>query len=90
MGALIPLETLDQIGRHCPRAMSIYALSVGRMDENNSVVFTKEYLTTNLSESYCKVKNDLKALAREGLLEWHEMGNNLHVIIGDNTIEDTI
>lgn len=85
---MIELEVIDQIGRHCPRAMSVYVLCFGRMDENNSVSFTKDYIVNDLSESYCRFKNDLKSLAREGLLEWHEMGTNLHVILGDNNVGD--
>ena len=84
---MVPLEVLDQIGRHCPRAMSVYAVCLGRVDENLSVIFTKEEIVRDLSESYCKFRNDLKALAREGLLEWHEMHDKLHVIIGDNSVE---
>ncbi len=86
MDPVIPLEILDQIGRHCPRAMSIYALCLGRMDDEYRVVLTKEEITRDLSESFCKFRNDLKALAREGLLEWHEMGERLHVIIGENCV----
>lgn len=85
MGAMIPLDVIDQIGRHCPRSMSIYAICLGRMDSENKITFSRKEITEDLSESYCKFKNDLKALAREGLLEWHEMGNYLHVIIGNNS-----
>lgn len=84
MGAYVPLEILDQIGRHCPRSMSLYALCLGRMDDEGNVMFSKKEIRDDLSDSYCKFRNDLKALAREGLLEWHEMGDNLHVTIGDN------
>lgn len=90
MGAYVPLDILEQIGRHCPRAMSIYALCLARADENLSLIFTKEEIRNDLSESYCKFRNDLKALAREGLLEWHEMNGKLHIILGDTTINAEI
>jgi len=87
MNTIIPLEILDQIGRHCPRAMSVYALCLGRMDEDGKVIYNRAEISEDLSESYCKFRNDLKALAREGLIEWHEMGEFLHVTIGDNTTD---
>lgn len=90
MGAIVPLEVLDQIGRHCPRAMSVYALCLGRADDEGKIMFTKSDIAKDLSESYCKFRNDLKALAREGLLEWHEIGEHLHVIVGDNSADAEI
>jgi len=79
---MLPLEIIDQIGRHCPRAINTYILCLGHMDEKRSLILSKEEVTKDLSESFCKFKNDLRALAREGILEWHEMNSNLHIIVG--------
>ena len=83
MNKIIPLEIIDQIGRHCPRAISCFAICMGRSDDEWNLVFRREEITNGLSESYCKFRNDLKALAREGILEWHEMGDYLHVTIAE-------
>jgi len=88
MNKSIPLEIIDQIGRHCPRAISCYVICLGRADADHNVVFRREEITTGLSESYCKFKNDLRALAREGLLEWHEMGYYLHVTLAEIDVTD--
>lgn len=87
MQATIPLTILDQIGRHCPRAMGTYALCVARMNTINKLVLSKRLINEDLSESYTKFKNDLKSLAREGLLEWHENENILTVIVGDIVVD---
>lgn len=83
MLAQIPLTILDQIGRHCPRAMATFAMCAARANENNKIIFTKEQITDDLSESYTKFKNDLKALAKEGILEWHEKQGHIVITIGD-------
>lgn len=87
MDATIPLMILDQIGRHCPRAMGTYALCLARTQEFNKLVLSKKQIRDDLSESYTKFKNDLKALAREGLLEWHEEGDFLTVIVGELCVD---
>ena len=79
----IPLEVIDQIGRHCPRAISTFAICAGHSDHECKAVLHRKQITEDLSESFCKFRNDLQALAREGLLEWHQMGEYLHVTIVD-------
>lgn len=81
MTRVIPLEIIDQIGRHCPYAISTYAICLGHLDVGLEVIFNRKQIVEDLSESYCKFRNHLKALAREGLLEWHEMGEYLYVTL---------
>lgn len=83
MNMLIPLEIIDQIGRHCPRAISTFAICLGRMDENSKAIFHRREIVEDLSESFTKFRNDLKALNREGLLEWHQMESFLHVTVAE-------
>ena len=83
----IPISILDQIARHCPRAMGTYALCLSQMNENNTFVLTRNQIINDLSESYTKFKNDLRSLSKEGVLEWHSNGDYLTVIIGDNCVE---
>ena len=87
MQAQIPLTILDQISRHCPRALGTYGLCLARMDGDYRLMLHKKQITNDLSESYTKFKNDLKALAREGLLEWHEQNEFITIIIGDIGVE---
>lgn len=83
MNVYIPLEVIDQIGRHCPRAISTFAICMGRIDGESKAILHRREITEDLSESFCKFRNDLKALAREGLLEWHQMDQFLHVTIAE-------
>lgn len=72
----IPIElqyTLSKIGDHCPAAMTTFLHCLNRADETGSVRFTKEQIENDISESYTKFRNNIKALAREDLLEWHKM-----------------
>lgn len=72
-------EVLDLISRHCPGAMSAYLHCFNRIDSNGSYVFSRRQIDQDLSETYTKFKNDIKKLAREDLLEWHELDDHLHV-----------
>ena len=73
------IEILDLIGRHCPRSLNTYLMCLGHSNEEGKSIFSKQQIAQDLSESFAKFRNDLKALAREGLLEWHEMGGYLHI-----------
>lgn len=79
----IPLDILDQIGRHCPRALTTYITCMVRASESEKITLMKEEIVYDLSESFVKFRNDLKSLAREGLLEWHQMGDHIHITLVD-------
>lgn len=74
-------QTLDRIARNCPRALTTYIHVLARANDKGSIALEKNQITNDLSESFTKFKNDLRALARETLLEWHQMGNYLHITI---------
>lgn len=74
-------ETLDRIARHCPRALSAYLMLAIRADEDGQVSIHKDQINKDLSESYIKFRNDIRMLARENLLEWHEIDDRLHIIL---------
>lgn len=72
-------ETIDIISRHCPRALTTFVACLNRLHEDGSCAFSKEDVTIGRSESYAIFRNNLKALAREGLLEWGELEGKIHV-----------
>lgn len=74
-------ETIDIISRHCPRAFSTFIACLNRVDDEGRCCFSKEDITLGRSESYAIFRNNLKALAREGLLEWGELDGKIHVTI---------
>lgn len=84
--AIATQQTLDKISSHCPRALSAYLLCVAKSDHLGHIIFTREEIMNDRSESYVKFKNNIKMLAREDVLEWHEMGETMHVqlAIGDD------
>lgn len=74
-------QTLDRIARNCPRALSAFIHLLSRADNEGKITLQKQQITNDLSESFAKFRNDIRSLAREELLEWHQMGDHLHVII---------
>lgn len=72
-------EVLERISRHCPEALSAYLQCYNRADSEGYVSLSYEQITEMMSESYCRFKNNLKKLALENLLEWHEVEKNITV-----------
>lgn len=83
MYVYLSLEILDQIARHCPRALSTFVLCLGRANEVNHCVFSKEDIQLEMHESYTVFKNNLKSLSREGVLEWHNIDGKVHVTLAN-------
>lgn len=65
-------QNLDLVSRHCPRALSTYTICICHADDDGRAFFSKKTITEELSESYVKFKNNIRKLALEFLLEWHE------------------
>ena len=74
----IPQEALWQIAESAPRAMPAYLLTYQQV-ERGSATIARDYIELDKSMSWTKYKNDLKSLARLGLLEWHQKGKNIVV-----------
>jgi hypothetical protein len=74
-------QILDRIARNCPRALSVFLHLLNRADNEGNLVLHKKQITNDLSESFAKFRNDLKALARADLLEWHQMEDRLHITL---------
>jgi hypothetical protein len=74
-------EILDSISRHCPEALSTYFQCVNRADAEGVVYFSREMIEVDLSETYTKFRNSIKALARENLLEWHPSDHGISVTL---------
>lgn len=62
-------EILERISRHCPEALTIYIQCLNRA-KNNEVELTHEIIDCQMSETACFVKNCLKKLAKENVLNW--------------------
>lgn len=72
---------LDTISRHCPRALSTYIHCLCRADTDGKLFLSKQEINKTLSDSYTKFRNNIKQLAVENLLEWHEINNGLVVTL---------
>lgn len=83
MFTLTSQEILERLSRHCPQAISTYIQCINRVDKNGKVFFSKEFIEIELSESHTKFRNNLKALARENLLEWYPKGDGYEVVLAD-------
>lgn len=66
----IPIEYLNRIADHCPRAMSTYLLCWREADDDLDVMLSKRFILFDYYNSFTRVLNDIKALAREGLLSF--------------------
>lgn len=79
----IESQVVDQVSRHCPRALSTYLICMNNVNENGRAIFSRQEIEQRMSESYVVFRNNLKALAREGILEWHELDGMLHVALAN-------
>lgn len=76
-------EVLDRISRNCPEALSAYLHCVNRVSSSGCVFFDRDMIENDMSESFIKFKNNIKKLARENLLEWHELDGGLNITLAD-------
>lgn len=83
--AIVQQSTLDAIARHCPRALYTYTTLMGRADDGGALKLSREQITHDMSESYARFRNNVKSLALEGLLEWHESptGISIQLVLPD-------
>jgi hypothetical protein len=86
--AVTTQEVLEKISKHCPEAMSTYLHCINRADDRGSLFFSRELVDTTMSESWTKIRNNLKKLAIENLLEWHPFNGGLAVTLADLDYED--
>ena len=73
-------EVLERISRHCPEAMSTYLQIINRTDDLVAH-FNREMVDIDMSEEWPDFMRNIKKLAREGLIEWHPMGDDICVRI---------
>lgn len=88
MKICISIDILDQIARHCPRALSAYLLCLRMRNSENSCVLTRENLKLDFGESATIFRNSLNDLRREGLVEWYPINNRYHIKLMDLDEED--
>lgn len=81
--ALVSQQSIENISRHCPRALTTYLLLVNRANTEGQVFLEKKTITDDLSESYRGFKNNVRKLALEGLLEWGEINGGISIILAE-------
>jgi len=74
-------EVLDRISRHCPEALWVYRQCINRSDHDGKVFFSKQLVEIDMSEKWCKFKNNVRKLALENLLEWHPFNNGISITL---------
>lgn len=79
--AITSQEVLERISRHCPSALHFYIQCINRSDKNGHAFFSKKIVEQDMSDSYTKVKNNIKKLALENLLEWHPFDGGISVTL---------
>jgi hypothetical protein len=84
--AVTSQEVLERVSKHCPEALSTYIHCLNRADEKGQILFTRELVEQVMSESWTKIRNNLKKLALENLLEWHMFNNGFAVTLA--SLED--
>ena len=76
-------EILDRISRHCPQALSTYLHCINRANECGEFTFSRSMIVNDMSDTYTKFRNNLKHLALENVLEWHQTAKGLRIILAD-------
>jgi hypothetical protein len=79
--AITSQEILERISRHCPSALSTYIQCINRADDSGMVFFSRETVEVDMSEGWAKFRNNVKKLALENLLEWHQFDRGISVIL---------
>jgi hypothetical protein len=80
MEKYIPEETVFQISEVCPRSLLAYILCVRCADDDYFALMTRE-LIDDKSLSWTRFKNDVKALARLGFVEWREVADGIAISV---------
>lgn len=76
-------EVLERISRHCPEALSAYLQCINRSNKEGKVMFSRDLIEVEMSESWHKFKNNIKKLARENLLEWAYLDAGIFVTLAE-------
>lgn len=76
----IPLEYLHKIADHCPRALGVFLLCW--QQGKTELILTRE-MAERFCVSWTMIKNDLRSLAKEGLLEYFDNGEMLSVTLAE-------
>jgi hypothetical protein len=79
----IPTEYLFQISEQAPRSLSAYIMLCHIADNDGRVEVDREWVENTKNLSWTKFKNDLRALARLGLIEWVVSKQSVIVHIAD-------
>ena len=79
----LSVEYLNRIADHCPQALGTYLLCCANSDDSGYVTITREEILYRQYSTYTRVCNDLRRLAREGLLEFYVTKNEILVTLAD-------
>lgn len=76
-----PYSYLIQVADHCPRAMATFLILWREKPNDLTLKYSKEDVSSHYLISWTKFKNDLRQLAREGLLIVEEYPNSVTVTL---------
>ena len=82
--AITTQEALERVSRHCPEALSTYLQCLNRADKNGNFIFSKYLVDVEMSDDWDDFRKNIKKLARENLLEWHPLDEEISVTLADN------
>ncbi len=77
----LSIEYLHKIADHCPRALGTYLLCFQHADDDLCVIIDRDIVTLEHHYSYTRLCNELRMLAREGLLEFYIEDKIIHVTL---------
>lgn len=83
----IPVENLFQICEKEPRALLAYIICWQNSDNDLSCLMTRDFIQVDKSLSWAKFRNDIKSLARLGLLEWFPKADCIHITLAGLDID---
>lgn len=81
----ISQTALFLISENCPRALYAYIICCQHCDEEN-LVYIDRKLIDDRSLSWTRFCNDIKSLARQGLLEWTQDEDGLTIIVAEQDL----
>lgn len=79
----LSLDVLDNIARHCPRALETYLHVWLKADNDGVLVVQKDDVVEELCLSFTKFCNDLRTLSKEDLLKFNKSDIGVVIQLAD-------
>lgn len=78
-----PYSYLVQVAEHCPKAMSTYLTLWREKPNSGSMIYSKSEVGSIMLLSWTRFKNDLRLLAREGILTVEEFPQKIEIVLDE-------